>query len=237
MKPLANTDIKNNLRIHPTSSIYATNAVSWKQTSLQQKEQSSIKQWTSKLIVNFLVAVVNTLNTQTHSCKEMAEFCFENAQVESISYCKQRMQIKLSLSSDGVETRLCKSNTIFRHTVTHLHSSCGMVWYRTLRVEKGMVKARETWIEERCKEIDDNYGKNNSKKAYGWWKIWPLQRKVVPPTYRIKMGSASQKTRIFTIDGQNTVLNGTITKLKGTPKYWNTHQWPTLTTIPFFGKK
>ena len=27
-------------------------------------------------------------------------------------------------------------------------------------------KARETWIEERCKEIDDNLGKNNSKKSY-----------------------------------------------------------------------
>ena len=29
-----------------------------------------------------------------------------------------------------------------------------------------MVKARETWIEERCSEIDDNLGKNNSKKSY-----------------------------------------------------------------------
>ena len=29
-----------------------------------------------------------------------------------------------------------------------------------------MVKARETWIEERSQDIDDNLGKNNSKKAY-----------------------------------------------------------------------
>ena len=34
------------------------------------------------------------------------------------------------------------------------------------QIKKGMVKARETWIEERCQEIDDNLGKNNSKKAY-----------------------------------------------------------------------
>ena len=34
------------------------------------------------LTLNFLVAVVNTLNIQTHSCKEMAEYCFE---IKSIS--------------------------------------------------------------------------------------------------------------------------------------------------------
>ena len=33
-------------------------------------------------------------------------------------------------------------------------------------IKKRMVKARETWIEERCQEIDDSLGKNNSKKAY-----------------------------------------------------------------------
>ena len=37
------------------------------------------------LTLNFLEVVVNTLNAQTHSCKEMDEFCFENAQVKSIS--------------------------------------------------------------------------------------------------------------------------------------------------------
>ena len=35
-----------------------------------------------------------------------------------------------------------------------------------LEIKKGMVKARETWIEEWCQEIDDNLRKNNSKKAY-----------------------------------------------------------------------
>ena len=34
------------------------------------------------------------------------------------------------------------------------------------QIKKGMVKARETWIEERCQEIDDSLGKNNKKKAY-----------------------------------------------------------------------
>ena len=33
------------------------------------------------------------------------------------------------------------------------------------QIKKDMVKARETWIEERCQEIDDSLGKNNSKKA------------------------------------------------------------------------
>ena len=46
-----------------------------------------------EIIVNFLVAVVNMLN----SSKEISEFSLENADVESICYCKQRMKSKLSL--------------------------------------------------------------------------------------------------------------------------------------------
>ena len=34
------------------------------------------------------------------------------------------------------------------------------------QIKKGMVKARDTWIEERCQEINDSLGKNNNKKAY-----------------------------------------------------------------------
>ena len=34
------------------------------------------------------------------------------------------------------------------------------------QIKEGMVKARETWIDEWCQEIDDNLGKKNSKKAY-----------------------------------------------------------------------
>ena len=41
------------------------------------------------------------------------------------------MKSKLSLSSECVETKLCKPCTSF---TWHLHSWCGMVWYKTLRV-------------------------------------------------------------------------------------------------------
>ena len=82
----------------------------------------------TQLTLNFLVAVVETLNTKTHSSKEIGEFSFENADVESICYCKQRMKGKLSLSSECVKTKLCKLYTSF---TSHLHSWCGMVWYRT----------------------------------------------------------------------------------------------------------
>ena len=34
------------------------------------------------------------------------------------------------------------------------------------QIKKAKVKAREIWIEERCQEINENLGKNNSKKAY-----------------------------------------------------------------------
>ena len=75
---------------------------------------------------------MNTLNTTTHSSKEKGEFSFENAVVKSICYCKQWTKSKLSLSSECVKTKLCKPCTSF---TSHLHSSCGMVWYRTLRVK------------------------------------------------------------------------------------------------------
>ena len=78
---------------------------------------------------NFPVAVVNTLNTKTHSSKEMAEVCFENADVISICYRKPGMKSTLSLSSECVRTKLYKLCTYF---TSHLHSSCGTMWYRTL---------------------------------------------------------------------------------------------------------
>ena len=88
--------------------------------------------WRGYLTLNFLVAVLNTLNTNTHSSKEKAEFSFENADVKSICYCKQWSKSKLSLSSRCVATKLCKPCTSF---TAHLHSSCGMVWYMTLRLK------------------------------------------------------------------------------------------------------
>ena len=45
---------------------------------------------------------------------------------------ENRVKSKSSLSSECVETKLCKPWTSF---TSHLHSWCGMVWYRTLRAE------------------------------------------------------------------------------------------------------
>ena len=94
-----------------------------------------------KLALNFLVAVVNSLNTKAHSSEEMAEFCFENADIRSICYCKQRMKSTLSLSSECVEIELCKPCTSF---TSHPYSLCGMMWYRTLRVK---VPWSKTWVQ------------------------------------------------------------------------------------------
>ena len=108
---------------------------------------TEINSFTSKyqpiLTLNFLVAVVNTVNTKTHSSKEMAEFFFENADVKSICYFKQKTKSTLSLSSECVETKLCKPCTSF---TSHLHSSCGMVWYRTLRVKHLLFKIIEVEV-------------------------------------------------------------------------------------------
>ena len=79
------------------------------------------------LTLDFLVAVVDTFN----SSKEISELSFENAEVKRICYCKQRMKRKLTFFSECVETKLCKPCTSF---TWHPHSSCGIVWYRTLRV-------------------------------------------------------------------------------------------------------
>ena len=75
------------------------------------------------LTLNFLVAVVNSLHTKTHSSKEMAEFCFETADVKSICYSEQRMKIKLTLSSECVKTKSCTSFT------SHLHNMWNGVVY------------------------------------------------------------------------------------------------------------
>ena len=90
------------------------------------------------LTLDFLVAVVNSINTKTHCWKEMAEFCFKNANVKSICCCKQRAKGKLSLSSECVEMKLCKLCT---SVTSHLHSSCGMVWYWSLRVKAYIANA------------------------------------------------------------------------------------------------
>ena len=101
----------------------------------------------SSLTLKFPVAVVNSLNTTTHSSKEIAEFSFENADIRSICYCKQRVKSKLSLSSECVETKLCKPRTSF---TWHPHNSCGMVWYRTLRVKAARAQCTLFSFHHRC---------------------------------------------------------------------------------------
>ena len=76
-----------------------------------------------------LYILVNSLNTKTHSSKQLAGFCFENAAVKSICNCKQSMESTLQLSSECIKTKLCKRCTSF---TSHPNSLCGMVWYRTL---------------------------------------------------------------------------------------------------------
>ena len=80
--------------------------------------------------LTFLEVVVNSLNTKTHSSKKKkkkkkkTEFSFENADVKSIRYCKQRMKSTLPFSLECVETKLCKPCTSF---TPHPHSLCGVV--------------------------------------------------------------------------------------------------------------
>ena len=77
------------------------------------------------------MAVVNALNTTPHSSKEIAEFSFEMQMLEAFVIAnRERVKSKLSLSSECVETKLCKLCTSF---TLHLHSSCEIVWYSTLR--------------------------------------------------------------------------------------------------------
>ena len=48
---------------------------------------------------------------------------------------------KLSLSSECVDTKLCKPCTSF---TSHLHSSCRMVWHSALRVNKSTSRAGDS---------------------------------------------------------------------------------------------
>ena len=68
------------------------------------------------LAVDFLVAVVNTLN----SSKEISELFFENADVERICYCNQRMRSKLSLPFRMCQNKALSAMHIFHLTPTRL---------------------------------------------------------------------------------------------------------------------
>ena len=96
--------------------------------TLRMEKRGKHKIFREETVLFYLVE--NSLNTKTHSSKVIAEFSFENADVKSICCCKERMKSKPpSLSSECVETKLCKPCTSF---TSNPHSLCAMVWYRTL---------------------------------------------------------------------------------------------------------
>ena len=74
------------------------------------------------LTFNFLVAVVNTLN----SSKEISEISFENADVKNICYCKQRMKSKLSLFQTVWKRSSVSRAHLSPHTYTARVEWCGI---------------------------------------------------------------------------------------------------------------
>ena len=75
---------------------------------------------------------MNSVNTKTHSAKDMVQISSKMQMLKAFVVAKQRTKSKLLLFSECVETKLCKPCTSF---TSHLHSSCGMMWYSTLRVK------------------------------------------------------------------------------------------------------
>ena len=75
------------------------------------------------LTLNFLVAVVNTLNTQTHSCKEVAEFWFE---VKSISYCNRGRKANCRFLQNVLKRSFVSHTRLSLHTYTACVEWCGI---------------------------------------------------------------------------------------------------------------
>ena len=77
---------------------------------------------------------MNNENTKTHSSKAVAEFSFEHADIKSICYCKTEGE-----KPTATFFRMRQNEALQAvHTTSftsHLHSSCGMVWYRTVRAK------------------------------------------------------------------------------------------------------
>ena len=57
------------------------------------------------LALHFLVAVVNSFSTKTHSSKETTELCFKYADVKSICCCKERVKINRKEKRDRQTNR------------------------------------------------------------------------------------------------------------------------------------
>ena len=99
------------------------------------------------LTLNFLVAVVNTLNTKTHSSKEIAEFFFENVDVKSDCCCKQKMKSKLSLSSECVRDQSGWGFTVKQDGRTvHEDSGAHRVTTSSLTMEVEAVTQAIQWL-------------------------------------------------------------------------------------------
>ena len=104
------------------------------------------------------------------------------------------------------------------------------------QIKKGMVKARETWIEERCQEIDDSLGKNNNKKAYQLVKDLTSSKQGRTTTIQDKNGKRLTEDRDILNRRTEYCSELYIHKAKGDPEVLK-HPPVTNIAIPFYGKK
>ena len=105
---------------------------------------------------------------------------------------------------------------------------------------KSMVRARETWIEEWCQEIDDSLGKNNSKKAYLLVKDLTSSKQGRTTTIQDKNGKRLTEDKDILNRWTEYCSELYNHKAKGDPEVFK--QPPvtntlTQTAIPFSGKK
>ena len=91
-------------------------------------------------------------------------------------------------------------------------------------IKKSMVKARETWIEERCEETDDSLGKNNSKKAYQLVKDLTSSKQGRTTTIQDKNGKRLTEDKDILNRWTEYCFELYNHKAKGDQKYLNTHQ-------------
>ena len=57
-------------------------------------------------------------------------------------------------------------------------------------IKRGMKEAKETWIEEQCKEIEDSLEENNSKRAYQVVKNLTTEKMAKVSTIQDKSGKS-----------------------------------------------
>ena len=71
-------------------------------------------------------------------------------------------------------------------------STEGAAMYRLINkeIKKGMREAKEKWIGDKCKEIEDNLERNNSKRAYQVVKELTNERKTITNVIKDKSGKS-----------------------------------------------